>query len=135
MIYLLDSNTCIAYLNGKAPAVLRRLNQTPSADVSVCSVVKAELYFGAKRSSNPQSERLKLDQFFAPYVSLPFDDRAADLYGDIRAHLVSLGNTIGPNDLLIAAIAHSHNLVLVTHNTQEFSRVPGLQIEDWEAGP
>lgn len=65
-------------------------------------------------------------------VSLPFDDRAADEYGRIRAYLARLGTPIGPNDLLIAAIALANNATLVTHNTTEFNRVPGLTIVDWE---
>ena len=63
---------------------------------------------------------------------MPFDDRAADEYGRIRAHLAGLGMLIGPNDLLIASIALANGLILVTHNTAEFSRVPGLKLEDWQ---
>jgi tRNA(fMet)-specific endonuclease VapC len=64
--------------------------------------------------------------------SLPFDDRAAEEYGDIREHLAAMGTPIGPNDLIIASIARANGMTLVTHNTAEFSRVPGLQIEDWQ---
>jgi tRNA(fMet)-specific endonuclease VapC len=73
-------------------------------------------------------------QFFEPFVFLPFDDRSADRYASIRAELASRGELIGPNDMLIAAIAEAHDLVLVTHNRREYSRVVGLQIEDWELG-
>ena len=66
------------------------------------------------------------------FVSLPFDDRAAEEYGKVRAHLTALGTPIGPNDLMIAAIALANQLTLVTHNTAEFSRVPGLTLEDWQ---
>ncbi len=79
------------------------------------------------------SENLRvLDRFFAPIVSVPFDDLCADHYGLIRADLERMGTPVGPNDLLIAATARANDLVLVTHNTDEFSRVVGLQIEDWE---
>jgi tRNA(fMet)-specific endonuclease VapC len=71
----------------------------------------------------------------APFASLPFDDRAAEHYGRIRADLTARGDLIGPNDLLIAAIALAHNLILVTHNVREFSRVGGLLWEDWDPGP
>ena len=135
MIYLLDTNTCINYLNGRAIQVLRRLQQTPVADVVVCSIVKAELQYGVRRSSNPQGELLKVEQFLAPYRSLAFDDQAAEHYGLIKAQLASQGNMIGPNDLLIAAIALSHRLTLVTHNTGEFGRIPQLMLDDWEATP
>ena len=84
------------------------------------------------RSRNPQHSLAKLDEFLAPYQSLPFDDRCAAAYGRIRARLAQLGSLIGPNDLLIAAIAVVHGAILVTHNVREFSRVEGLEYEDWE---
>jgi len=65
-------------------------------------------------------------------ISLPFDDSAAEEYGKLRAHLATVGTPIGPNDLMIAAIALAHRLIVVTHNTVEFSRVPGLLVEDWQ---
>jgi tRNA(fMet)-specific endonuclease VapC len=68
-------------------------------------------------------------------MSIDFDDAAAGIYGQIRAHLASRGTPIGPNDVLIAAIAVANGITLVTHNTSEFSRVPGLLIEDWEVPP
>lgn len=74
----------------------------------------------------------KVRTFCAPYVSLPFDDRAAEEYSLIRPHLTGLGQIIGANDLLIAAIAVSNGMMLVTHNTSEFSRVPRLTLEDWQ---
>lgn len=71
-------------------------------------------------------------EFLNRFVSLPFDDEATLVYGRIRAQLAALGTPIGPYDLQIAAIAIAHNLILVTHNTAEFSRVDELLIEDWE---
>lgn len=72
-----------------------------------------------------------LYRLFQRFVSYPFDDRAAEIYGQIRSKLETAGTPIGPNDLLISAIALSHQLTLITHNTQEFQRVPNLTIEDW----
>jgi tRNA(fMet)-specific endonuclease VapC len=95
-------------------------------------VVKAELLYGPRRSSRVADNLRLLHRFFRPFVCLPFDDRCAEHYGMIRADLARLGQPIGPNDLLIAATARAHDLVLVTHNTEEFSRVVGLQMEDWE---
>jgi len=74
----------------------------------------------------------RLEQFFAPLASLPFDDRCAEEYGQIRADLTAQGKIIGPNDLLIAAIARTFDTTLITHNIREFSRVVGLRVEDWE---
>jgi tRNA(fMet)-specific endonuclease VapC len=131
-MYLLDTNTCIGYLNGTAVSVLSRMRVTPVREIMVCSVVKAELFYGAMKSTNPAQVLAAQKKFLDQFASLPFDDRAADEYGRIRAHLARHGTPIGPNDLLIAAIALSNNATLVTHNTAEFNRVPGLTITDWE---
>lgn len=132
MKYLLDSNTCIRFLNQRSPALLARLTDTPDADIFVCSVVKAEMFYGSERSARRARNLAVQRAFFARYVSLSFDDAAAESYAVIRADLERRGQLIGANDLLIAAIASAHDLTLVTHNTQEFSRVPGLRLEDWE---
>lgn len=132
MKYLLDTNVCARYLNGRSPAVRERIRATNRDDIAVCSVVKAELFYGAMRSNNPQKTLANQQQFLNLFVSLPFDDNVALVYGEIRAQLTALGTPIGPNDFQIAAIALAKNLILVTHNTREFSRVNGLQIEDWE---
>ncbi len=133
MIYLLDTNTCIRLLNeDRNSAVSRRLAMMQSGDVTICSVVKAELYWGAFRSSRQDSNLARLERFFTEFVSLPFDDQSAIIYGQIRAGLAASGTPIGPNDLFIASIALANNLILVTHNTREFIRVQGLRLEDWE---
>lgn len=132
MIYLLDTNTCIRYLNGRAPAIRQRLTTARRDDIAVCSPVKAELFYGAARSRDPSRSLLRQLVFLNQFVSLPFDDQAAQVYGRIRAELAARGTPIGPNDLLIAAIALAHNVALVTHNTGEFGRVSGLLLEDWE---
>ena len=130
--YLLDTNTCIRYLNGRAPRVRNRLRSTPRSQVAICSVVKAEMLAGALRSTAPERSVQRQRDFFAAFVSLPFDDAAAESYSQLRAHLLAMGTPIGPNDMMIAAIAVAHGLTLVTHNTDEFQRVPGLVLEDWE---
>lgn len=135
MTHLLDTNACIGHLRGTRPGVTRRLAAHTPGDVVLCSVVKAELIFGARRSSRPDENLRQLNTFFSAFLSLPFDDVAATHYGEIRATLAAAGAPIGPNDLLIASIARTNRLTLVTHNVREFSRVPGLQLEDWEATP
>ncbi|MEL6166639.1 MAG: type II toxin-antitoxin system VapC family toxin [Cyanobacteria bacterium J06628_3] len=132
MKYLLDTNVCARYLNGKSLLIRERIRATNKDDIAVCSVVKAELFYGAMRSNNPQKTLQNQQQFLNLFISLPFDDDTALIYGEIRAQLAALGTPIGPNDLQIAAIALRNNLILVTHNVREFSRVNGLQIEDWE---
>lgn len=133
MTYLLDTNVCIRYLNGRSPGVLSRLQALQPTDVVVCAVVKAELFYGAQRSQNPERSLAVQRQFLQPYRSLPFDDAAAELAGLLRAQFANQGRPIGPYDLQIAAIALANNCTLVTHNIREFSRVPNLLIEDWES--
>ena len=98
-------------------------------------MVKAELLLGAQRSGRIEANLQRLKLFFEPLQSLPFDDDCAQHYALIRADLQARGQLIGGNDLLISAIARSHNITLVTHNTGEFSRVAGLRLEDWEIEP
>ena len=131
-MYLLDTNACIRILNATSPTLVTRLRQHRPSDIRLCSIVKAELVYGARRSSRPADNFRLLQRFFAPFVSLPFDDSCAGHYGVIRKDLQQAGMPIGPNDLMIAATAIAHNLILVTHNTGEFSRVVGLPLEDWE---
>ncbi|MFN5991651.1 MAG: type II toxin-antitoxin system VapC family toxin [Dolichospermum sp.] len=132
MIYLLDTNVCARYLNGKSLAIRQRLRSTNIADIAVCSVVKGELFYGAMTSNNLEKTLDRQQEFLKLFVSLPFDDDASFIYGRIRAELSAKGIIIGANDLQIAAIAMVNNLILVTHNVREFSRVNGLRFEDWE---
>ncbi|MDX1991224.1 MAG: type II toxin-antitoxin system VapC family toxin [bacterium] len=132
MRYLLDTNTCIRYLNRRSASIIRRMDAESPEDIVVCSVTRAELIFGAMKSNSPKKTRAAQREFLEPLATLPFDNAAAEQYGLIRAHLETAGTPIGPNDLLIAAIALTHDLIVVTHNTREFSRVNGLKIEDWE---
>jgi tRNA(fMet)-specific endonuclease VapC len=121
------------YLNGRSPAVRTRLLAIPFEEMAVCSIVKAEMFYGAMRSNNPPRTLERQKSFLDQFASLPFSDETAVIFGRIRAHLVSIGTPIGAYDLQIAAIALANDLTLVTHNTGEFERVEGLQIEDWEA--
>jgi tRNA(fMet)-specific endonuclease VapC len=132
MRYLLDTNVCVMYLNGRSVLVRDRILSTPSDEMAVCSVVKTELFYGAMRSNNPNRTLERQQNFLGRFVSLPFGDEAALIGGQVRARLTSSGTPIGSYDLLIAAIAVANNLTLVTHNTREFERVEGLQLEDWE---
>lgn len=129
--YLLDTNVCIRVLNGHAQTVAALKSHTPDA-IRLCSVVISELSYGAYHSANVAANLMRLRQFCGPYQSLPFDDRAADESGQVRAALRKQGRPIGSNDLLIAAIARVNDLVLVTNDTTDFDRVPGLALEDWQ---
>ena len=133
MKYLFDTNVCIRILNGSSSGVVERLEGLDPSEVAMCAVVRAELVFGARKSTHVAENLRLVDALFEPFVCLPFDDRAADAYGSVRADLERVGRPIGPNDLLIAATALAHDLILVTHNLSEFGRVPGLDVDDWEA--
>lgn len=132
MTYLLDTNACIRLLNGTSAPLAARLQAVGPHDVRLCATVQAELVFGAYKSQFPEKNLGVLERFFQQFQSIPFDERAIEAYGRIRATLEKRGTPIGPNDLQIAAIAVSHQLVLVSHNSKEFGRVPGLVLEDWE---
>lgn len=132
MKYLLDTNLCIIYLKGKNLDLKQKLESVAIQEIAVCSIVKAELCFGAMKSANPERNFALQQAFLDQFVSLPFDDLATTTFGVIRSQLEIKGTPIGAYDLQIAAIALANNLTLVTHNTQEFRRVEGLQVEDWE---
>lgn len=133
MRYLLDTNVCIEILRGRNLALKMRLATKSLNELVLCSIVWAELQCGARLAQNPLQELAKLQDAFGHWPRLPFDDSAAEGYGEIRAHLQRAGSLIGANDLLIAAMAQANGLILVTHNTGEFTRVPNLPVEDWQA--
>ena len=129
--HLLDTNTWIYALKGNPAHLVARLGSVDPDSVAFCSIVKAELLHGAYRYGNREKRLALLQTLFSRHRSFPFDDQATEIYGRIRHELETKGQVIGPMDLLIAAIALANNLILVTHNTTEFSRVAGLQLEDW----
>ena len=127
-MFLLDSNAWIALFRGKSESLLSELKRHAAAEILVCPVILTELQYGACRSPaeyRAANQRL-VDELRTTYDSIPFDDLAALDAADLRAHLATIGQPIGPYDLLIAAIARVNDLILVTHNTSEFARVLGL---------
>jgi len=132
MIYLLDTNVCIRYLNGRSERIREHIESLCPQQIVLCSIVKAELFYGAMKSANPARNLQKQKKFTDRFVSHPFDDEAAEIYGRIRSELEKSGKPIGPNDLMIASVAVRHDLVMVTHNTGEFGRVKDLKMTDWE---
>lgn len=131
MTWLLDTNVCVAFLNGSDTTIRDRLLALTPADVLLCSVVKAELLFGARKSQRVDSNLAALAEFFAAMESAPFDDVAAEHYGLLRAQLEGAGTPIGANDMMIAATALAVGATLVTRNQREFLRVTGLAVESW----
>lgn len=132
MTYLLDSNVCIRLINNSSPAVTTRLAAQQPQDILVSTITQLELYYGAYRSTQRDRNLEILQRFFIQFNIIHLDSEAAIIAGRIRAELAARGTPIGPYDVQIAAIALANGLILVTHNTGEFTRVNGLQIEDWE---
>lgn len=131
-MYLLDSNACIRLLNQKHAGIEKHFRNCEPSEISLCSIVKAELLYGARHSQRVEVNIQRLRLFFLPLGSLPFDDNCAEMYARIRQDLSAQGCLIGPNDLLIAAVALANDAVLVTHNQNKFCRIAGLRLTDWE---
>jgi tRNA(fMet)-specific endonuclease VapC len=130
MRYLLDANAVIALLNDTTSPIARRLRRYAPRDVGISSIVVHELYYGAFKSQRVEKNVARVDALQFPVVE--FDHEDARQAGELRAHLASKGTPIGPYDVLIAGQARARKLTLVTHNTSEFTRVPGLKVEDWK---
>jgi tRNA(fMet)-specific endonuclease VapC len=118
-------------MNKRYPKLIQKINSYPTSTIFVCSIVKAEMLYGSHKSNRILQNLTAQNAFWSPFDSLPFDDVAASYFEKERARLERLGTPIGMSDLLIASIALANNVILVTNNTREFSRVNGLQIEDW----
>ena len=131
MKWLLDTNVCIAVIRQRPESALRRLRGKQVGQVGLSTITLAELEFGAAKSQQPAGARAALREFLLPLEVVPFDEAAADAYGTVRAAMEKKGRPIGPLDTLIAAHALALGTVLVTNNTREFRRVPGLSVEDW----
>jgi tRNA(fMet)-specific endonuclease VapC len=129
--YLLDTDICIEMIRGKSSVLLAHLRRRKVGSVAISSITLAELQYGVAKSRDPEQNLIALVHFVAPLEVLPFDERAAAGYGKLRADLERSGQPIGPLDTLIAAHALAAKLTLVTNNQREFSRVPGLHVENW----
>lgn len=132
MIYLLDTNVWARYLNGRSPEIRQKFRDIDLTQICTCSIVKSELAYGAFKSRNPDRTYKKQQELLNLFVSLPFDDSAALVFGRLNAQLEAKGEIIGIKDLQIASIALSQDLILVTHNIREFERIQELSLEDWE---
>ena len=128
--YLLDTNIVIYVIKRRPPEVLHTFNQNASR-MAISSITLAELFHGAEKSARMADNLRVIEDFTSRLEVLPYTSKAAHHYGSIRAALESQGQTIGVNDLHIAAHARSEGLVLVTNNLKDFERVPALQTENW----
>ena len=131
MRYLLDANVVIGLLNDARSKLTRRAQREKPADIAISAIVAQELFYGAFKSQRAAQNAALIDSL--QFEVLEFDKEDARQAGELRALLASRGTPIGPYDVLIAGQAKSRNLILVTNNTEEFGRVPGLRLEDWQA--
>lgn len=129
--YLLDTNICIFLKNNRHPAVADRLATLKPGDVAMSVVTWGELVLGAEKSREREQTLSKIHKLRALVPVLSLSESVGDRYGAIRGALEMAGKPIGPNDLWIAAHAQTLGIPLVTNNTGEFSRVDGLDLEDW----
>lgn len=132
--YMLDTDICSYIMKRSSQELLNRLQQVRVSQVCISVITKSELLFGVEMSPRWQQDEIALKAFL-PYVDvLDFPDEAAPHYANISAYLKTRGTMIGANDLFIAAHARSLGITLVTNNTQEFSRVPDLVLQNWTVG-
>jgi len=129
-MYILDTNTLIYFFKGSGN-VSTRLLQTPPRSIGIPTIVLFELEVGIAKSSSPKKRRLQLENLTATVNILPFGHEEVKVAAAIRVDLENRGKPIGPYDVLIAGTALANKGVLVTHNTSEFERIEGLQLEDW----
>lgn len=128
---MLDTNICIYIIKKKPPAVLEKFKKSRISQIKISTITASELWYGVWKSSKPERNQMALVQFLAPLDIVAYNDKAARMYGTIRAHLEKKGTPVGALDMLIAAQALSLSCRLVTNNESEFRRVPGLKIENW----
>ena len=130
MSYFLDTNILVYYLKGMHDIARILTNNAPSF-YKIPAIVKAELLAGAYKSQRKDHNLRMIHDVLSVFDVIPFNNEATHCFAEIKSDLEQKGTPIGPYDLLIAATVLAHNGILVTNNTQEFSRVKGLTIENW----
>ena len=130
-MYLLDTNICIYFMKNSYPHLTDKILSCNPSDLLISSITVYELSYGAEKSNWGEKSRLNLALFLAPFTILPFTTDDAVAAGKIRSYLEKQGMPIGPYDIQIAAQGYTKNATVITHNTHEFERIPGLKVEDW----
>lgn len=128
--YLLDTNIVIYVVKRRPLEVIAQFNAN-AGRMAISAITLSELYHGAEKSAKVSQNLEVIEEFASLLVVLPYTAKASQHYGAIRSDLEKAGQTIGVNDLHIAAHARSEGLVVVTNNLSEFARVPGLMVENW----
>ena len=131
MLYLLDTNTCIYFLNRSSERIISQFKKYSPSEITLSSITVAELFYGAEKSKARKKNWAVVEDFVSNFDILPFDEKSCQIYAKTRASLEKAGVPIGPMDLLIASISLANNFVLVTNNIKEFRRIKGLKLENW----
>lgn len=131
MKYMLDTNICIYLIKQKPVKVLQHFKSQSMGEIGISSITLAELRFGVEKSQQIQNNRQALEEFVLPLEIADFDEKAAVIYGAVRASLEKAGTPVGSMDMLIGAHALSLGITLVTNNTREFKQIKSLKCEDW----
>lgn len=131
MRYMLDTNICIYIIREKPVKVLKKLRTFDVTDISISAITHSELEYGVAKSSRRKDNQEALNKFLSPLEIVPYDDKAAAYYGEIRHYLEKKGAIVGAMDMLIGAHAKSIPVTLVTNNLREFKKIPGLRVENW----
>lgn len=131
MKYLLDTNICIYIIKKKPKNVFEKFKQYRVGDIGISAITYSELAYGVANSHDIEKNTMALNEFLGPLEIIDFHAEVAPIYGLIRTHLNRTGKPVGPLDMLIAAHALHLGSILVTNNTDEFSRIPNLRIENW----
>jgi len=130
--YLLDTDICIYLIRKKPVSVIRKLDTLPNSEIALSTISIFELQYGVENSQHRKQSQLALNHFLEPIQHiLPVDRQVAEYAARVRASLKEMGTPIGTYDVLISAVALSHELILVSNNTKEFERVKGLKLENW----
>ena len=131
MLYLLDTNTCIYFLNRSSERIISQFKKYSPSEIMLSSITVAELFYGAEKSKARKKNWAVVEDFVSNFGIVPFDEKSCQTYAKIRASLEKPGVPIGPMDLLIASISLANNFILVTNNIKEFRRIKGLKLENW----
>ncbi len=129
--YLVDTDICIYIMNKRPTGIIHKFKLFDVGEIGVSTITVSELQYGVSKSENHRLNKQRIEEFLAPLEILPYDEMAANIYGDIRFQLEKRGEPIGPLDLLMAAHALSRNLILISNNEKEFKRVRNLKVENW----
>ena len=131
MVYLLDTNTCIYFLNKSSEKIISKFKRFSPSEINLPSITVAELLYGAEKSKAKKKNWAIVENFVSTFEIVPFDEKSCEIYTRIRTSLEKSGLPIGPMDLLIASISLANNSILVTNNIKEFRRIKGLKLENW----